>query len=677
MQNRGRDPAIRVRGDATGFLKCVPKHLIGKDMSDPSIATVPLSVAELLILPGVSPLEDLAAKKIMGHVGEPKVLTLVWAMKEKMVTQEERAPSDLEEAFERQVALAAQYTKEPGLALTAAAVAKAHGHGSSEIEKLTDAEDADLVWVKELSYGNLLLDGDKFFAQGLRLLYILRARNLLGDRSVDSELAEVAKLIGGGFADAGSGHKRLSVRFKLPRIVKWLLQPMVPQLFTGLARYQNVQTTIEHVLLLTEYPRMTARERNVALGTVLDAVQSEYEHVGAFVNGARPAEAVEALVAVSKRRIGDHFDEALTPAVLGALNTELESFAAVFKEKNATTLSERLVLTMTAGARESAGSRSTVVSAGSNSTAVGGDEMSGTDTLVKSRVFLTAVAKLQKALLEGDSKPALILAACNAGCVTVMKHMLGKVDQSKLDPALTAAASYRLCAFKVEYMKPVAEAVADVVLPKVKDGKGDKVEDPRLVNYECSHDFVMEACQGNWGNCDFVNEFYHKVQFLKRGTAIPSRQKARWYIEAGESKLSDMLQALKGPMVAFFTDFLPYPKKMENGIEAILKGALEAAEQADTDRLLRIDILNNLNSFVLEALEDAGADWRTAWHSKDAAMPIPKSFVPKASKCKTKLDRSMEKSRAMVVDAQSNPAFTEMLTGLMQQAKQGQCRGQG
>lgn len=65
---------------------------------------------------------------------------------------------------------------------------------------------------------------------------------------------------------------------------------------------------------------------------------------------------------------------------------------------------------------------------------------------------------LQKALVDGSSKQELVLVACNAGCLTVMKHMLGKVDQSKLDPALWAAASYRLCAFKAENMKPVAEA---------------------------------------------------------------------------------------------------------------------------------------------------------------------------------------------------------------------------
>lgn len=53
------------------------------------------------------------------------------------------------------------------------------------------------------------------------------------------------------------------------------------------------------------------------------------------MQGARPAEAVEALVAVSKRRLGDHFDDALTPAVLEALNTELESFESVFQAKQA------------------------------------------------------------------------------------------------------------------------------------------------------------------------------------------------------------------------------------------------------------------------------------------------------------------------------------------------------
>lgn len=55
------------------------------------------------------------------------------------------------------------------------------------------------------------------------------------------------------------------------------------------------------------------------------------------------------------------------------------------------------------------------------------------------------------------------------------------------------------------------------------------------------------------------------------------RPRGRWYTESGDAKLEDMLKALKGPMVAFFTHFLPYPKKMVNGIEAVLKGALEAA----------------------------------------------------------------------------------------------------
>lgn len=200
---------------------------------------------------------------------------------------------------------------------------------------------------------------------------------------MDGELAEVAKRVGGGFADAGSGHRRLSVRFRLPRIIKWLLQPMVPQVFTGLARYSDVQSTIEHVLLLTEYPKMSARERNEALGTVLDTVGVQNSHVGAFVQGARPAEAVEALVAVSKRRLVDHFDDALTPAVLEALNTELESFESVFQAKQAVTLSAKLLLVMAAGVREQAGCRSTVVSVDSNSATGASEEMAGTDTLVK------------------------------------------------------------------------------------------------------------------------------------------------------------------------------------------------------------------------------------------------------------------------------------------------------
>merc|ERR1711871_124658 len=119
---------------------------------------------------------------------------------------------------------------------------------------------------------------------------------------------------------------------------------MVPELFTGLARYKNVQTTIDYVLLLTEYPKMSSRQRNEALGAVLDAVEAAHGHVGAFVAGARLFEAVEALVAVAKRRVGEQFDEELTPAVLRALDAELDSFEHVFKEKKAGSLHERLTL---------------------------------------------------------------------------------------------------------------------------------------------------------------------------------------------------------------------------------------------------------------------------------------------------------------------------------------------
>lgn len=43
-----------------------------------------------------------------------------------------------------QVAFAARNPRDPGLALTAAAVAKAHGHGTSDIEKMKAEDDPDL-----------------------------------------------------------------------------------------------------------------------------------------------------------------------------------------------------------------------------------------------------------------------------------------------------------------------------------------------------------------------------------------------------------------------------------------------------------------------------------------------------------------------------------------------------
>ena len=138
--------------------------------------------------------------------------------------------------------------------------------------------------------------------------------------------------------------------------------------------------------------------------------------------------------------------------------------------------------------------------------------------------------------------------------------------------------------------------------------------------------------------------------------------KERWYIE-GDSQMFD---DLKEPLVELMTNFLPYDKRMVNGVEALLRTAKEAAIQAERCTAFGTDIWSNLNEFVLGALAEAGKLWKTAWDSKSAMLPCPQELLPQSTKMRVLLDRSLEASRAWVAQQQGCPTFAAAMARVMQ-----------
>ena len=131
------------------------------------------------------------------------------------------------------------------------------------------------------------------------------------------------------------------------------------------------------------------------------------------------------------------------------------------------------------------------------------EEIQGGAALQKSKLFLDVLQQLQKPLNEALVDQAeLVMSAFCSKCLPVMKHIVGKADESKLDPILGKAASYRATKFEVAQAIAVAEAVNRVVQPKAKNAEGVKVEDVRLaahtVGNQFAFDFVSGDCRNVW-----------------------------------------------------------------------------------------------------------------------------------------------------------------------------------
>jgi len=80
-KERGADPLVRVQGDSASILQTIPACFIKKDVHDEAIKTIPYSILELLLLPGVAMDSDIEEAVLPLKLMDPKLLTTLWAVR--------------------------------------------------------------------------------------------------------------------------------------------------------------------------------------------------------------------------------------------------------------------------------------------------------------------------------------------------------------------------------------------------------------------------------------------------------------------------------------------------------------------------------------------------------------------------------------------------------------------
>ena len=666
MNKRGADPLLRVQGTAADLLKIVPLRYIKKDLSDDSIETIPYSVAALLLLPGLGVGSEVLNEKVTHWLLKPKTLLVAWEdrVKSGIDTTERR---ELDELHQESISWAKG--RPPTVTLVKANCEAVHAPGKGDLKE--DADDfkieASVAWLRDLTFGMLRASGTAIMLEAPKIMYILKGWNTQASRSEDGDLWAVASLMQSLHTAASSGEATLPARFRIARLLSKWVSPMVPKIFQALELYDNVDSTVTTLLTINDYPGMTANAKNLAMVEALPRVLSKYAGLQKFIGAERGTAVLEALTVMAKRRCEHHFNDTLSEDLLKELNNECSDMEARFDSQKATTMSAKLKIALSDAVTSTEEHRTEAAAKG------GDEELVGTSALQKSKLFQDAIETIRKPLDEQTVDiTEVMLAAFQSKCMAVMKHMSGKGDHSKLDPVLKQAANYRNGECKVADMQTIADTIAAVTMPTYKNSKGVKVVSPKLETYSPTCTFAMDIIEGRWDTANFAAELVHKPMSLLLGRAIPKGLTAdNWWRETGETSLTDFYEEITYAMSALFTEFLPYAKKLCNGIEATLKKAREAVRQAKASAMFGEDIMDNLQGFMQEALRDAGQAWSRAWKSKQADMLMPAEFVPSTSKAAVLLNRTLAQATRWQEDEQASPKFTQAITAIMQHSATG------
>ena len=656
---RGANPLVRAQGDSALLLKIVPEQYVKKDFHDESIKTIPYSILELLLLPGVAIDPTLANKQVVLHLLDPKVMTELWAKRLASDTDVTGRRS-LDDLFEESLRWAKERIgREPPTAiLVDGNTVKVHRTGNGEFE--TEIGESKLGWVRELKFGLLTAPGQQIVLDYAKVVFMLGERNTEESRAEDGDIWTIGCLMQELYTSTSTGGSSLPARFKLPRMLKEWATPMVPHMLQRLDQFTNIDAAVAALLNISAYPMMSPMAKNLAIIEALPAVSARYPGLHNFMGETRGAALLEALAATARRRCTHHFHETLSEDVLRALDEEFTDLQDRFKAHKATTMSDKLKVALS-----DAVSKSTEEEAKSEATVKDENMLVGVAALQKSQVFLQAIEALKAPLGETTvDTTELITTAFQSKCLAVMKHLAGKGDHSKLDPILKQAAPYRNPEFKVEAMLPVAEAMTVAALAEI-NSKGVQVLHSRLETYSLSQQAAFDALEGLWGAVDWPMELVHRPKSKTEGRKIPHRGQSMWYLDGGEFSLTELFEELTATMVPLFTKFFPYNRKITNGIEAMLAKGMAAAKKARSSKIFAADIKANLNTFMRDGLRDAGKLWRTAWKSTLADMPVPLEFIPSTSKAAYLLDKSIEQAERWLENEEAAPQFTAAIQRVM------------
>jgi len=662
-KERGADPLVRVQGDSASILQTIPACFIKKDVHDEAIKTIPYSILELLLLPGVAMDSDIEEAVLPLKLMDPKLLTTLWAVRAGSGFNTTEVKT-LDDWFDESIQWAkARIDKEPpaGL-LSKTTTTDVHEAGNGDLEDEEGKEEERLEWVRALKAKLMKAQGQAVILEAAKVLFMMGPRNTKAAREKGSDLWEIACLMQALYLVQNPNVASLPPRFGIPKLLKAWASPVVPLMFRKLERFTTGEEAVSALLTISEYPTMAPRAKNLAVVEALPSVIDSYPGIREFTAGERGATVLEALVTSARRRCPQHFDDTLHENTLRALDDEFKDLADRFRAQKAVTMSDKLKVALCDVAEAAAQDKKTDTTGEQAE-----DTLVGIDDLQKSKIFLDAVDSIRKPLEQGTVDVAeLMTAAFQSKCMAIMKHLAGKGDHSKLDPVLKRAGPYRNTKFQVANMRPIAEAIADTILPLSTDSKGNKARHANTETYAPSNQFAFDFISGNWEDCDFVMQLVHRVKLLTEDRKIPrGRSKETWWTEGGEITLTEMLAEVKEVLVPLFTKFLPYETKMQNGIEATLAKAEDAARVARSSKVFGADIKVNLNSFMRDAMRDAGRLWRTAWQSSQADMPIPAEFVPCTSRAAVLLDRSVAQARKWSEDTLSTPQFTAALQRVM------------
>ena len=660
MGLRGPDPLVRVGDDVKSFLDALEPQWHVTSPLDDTLMCVRYSVVELLLLPAMSVGADVRDRRVLTTLVAPHHLTSVWT---SMVDSGFTAPEalSLEALLTRIMQWVTSKEAHDIRQIDDASLIKA-----AEDNEVVDwdEDDTQARWAEQVRWSHLAKGTTTMIGRGAMILTLFGPRSGLAVRDPESELMEVARMIDREFDAVNVGASAFSERYKVPRMVKWAVLDEIDELFFEPAKLLHNDSRLDAVILLFEAVRLAGSDPNRLVQLMLHRVLEKFEHIKSFVGVETGPSVVEALLLIASKLCAHKSSGKLTRTTLRAVDEELKAWNDTFVSRGALTMVDKLNMALS--------SARPILSSGSKDAEGSGllSESSGKAEVIRkvlqSKLFLSALERIEPILESGDEVNELELfhASFQSKCGLLMKHMAGAKDFSVQHPTLLEAAQFRLEKFEQDKLRPLSRSIAEVVLPKITNEDNSQELTPLLRGYTFSNEFVSKLVSGKWHQIDFPKHLVLNIREITHNAKTGRRDRNSWYTSTSSEGLetASMLVTLSERMRKLFCEFLPYEAEKINGVESVIQVLTEAMDLSGSSPLFEADVKANANQYILQALEDAGRQWSSFWHSAHPGVEVPSIFLPKSSSCKVDLDNSMESAAEFRFGANANPIFYKRLS---------------
>lgn len=468
----------------------------------------------------------------------------------------------------------------------------------------------------------------------------------------------------------------LPAHFKVPSMMDWWCASNVPAFMMFASQFSTTAAMSMHTLLAVADFRLQpdAEAKNGALLRCLDGLKRAYPAIGTFIGDKSGAAVVQALSAVAKHRtdISPLFEAVLTESILEALEAAIITLGVPFTNMKSSTMHDKLQVALKVGGSSLSTLSPAFIGSGSSGSKAKG-ELSGLDKLRLLPMFIDTQDLLADELRSVPGtvrRVKLFQIVFSSGCFALIKHMLGKGDQSALSETVRKLRPFCLPEFREDTLAGVAQAMAAVVLAEqTLDGLWELPDG--LDDFAFSLRFVHLVLEGRWAEADFPLELYwlpeEHLRRRRRPFGDDRSDSLHWYVQGCSTTLAMYEETNKLPQRfnRLFTGFLHYPKLKPNGPESVMKALVLAVNAGVNDEIHGADIWIGANHFIYTAMREAGTEWRTVWLTLHADMPGPQVFLSTESKAANAMTAAMRSATKTHRESKDCPVFQGQMLTLM------------